>query len=99
VNDRLASDYADVFAELDALVFLLAPSFEAILRWRIEQEHKLAASADGHAAGVMNDGQVREFIQYFERITRNNLLTVRSNADIVLELDEYHDCVGSHYRE
>jgi len=99
VNGRLASDYADVFAALDALVFLQAPGYEAILRWRIEQEHKLAASADGHAAGVMNDAQVREFIQYFERVTRNNLHTVRSNADIVLELDEYHDCVGSHYRE
>ena len=98
VNDRLAADYADVFAELDALVFLQAPGFDAIVRWRVEQEHKLAASAGGRAAGVMSDAQVREFIQYFERITRNNLQAVRSNADIVLELDEYHDCVGSHYR-
>jgi D-glycerate 3-kinase len=98
VNERLAEDYADVFANLDALVFLQAPSFDAILRWRIEQEHKLAASAGGCATGDMDDAQVREFIRYFERITRNNLEVVRSNADIVLELDEYHDCVGSHYR-
>jgi D-glycerate 3-kinase len=98
VNERLASDYADVFADLDAVVFLQAPNFDAILRWRIEQEHKLAASAGAGARGVMNDAQVREFIRYYERITRNNLETVRSNADIVLELDEYHDCVGSHYR-
>ena len=98
VNERLAADYADVFAELDALVFLQAPSFDAILRWRIEQERKLAASAGNRAAGLMDDAQVREFIGYFERITRNNLETVRSNADIVLELDAYHDCVSSHYR-
>ena len=51
------------------------------------------------AAGIMSDSVVREFIRYFERITRNNLQTVRSNADIVLELDEYHDCVASNYRE
>jgi D-glycerate 3-kinase len=99
VNERLASDYAAVFANLDALVFLQAPGFDAILRWRIEQEHKLAATAGPHAPGIMSDDQVRDFIQYFERITRNNLETVRSNADIVLELDEYHDCVASHYRE
>ena len=99
VNDRLASDYAALFADLDALAFLQAPSFGAILRWRIEQEHKLAAATDGRAAGVMNDEQVREFVQYFERISRNNLQAVRSNADIVLELDEYHDCVASQYRE
>ncbi len=99
VNGRLAADYADVFSGLDALVFLLAPGFEAILRWRIEQEHKLAVSTNGHAAGIMSDAQVCEFIRYFERITRNNLRTVRSIADIVLELDEYHDCVGSQFPE
>jgi D-glycerate 3-kinase len=99
VNGRLASDYAAMFATLDALVFLQAPSFDAILRWRIEQERKLAATAKPHAPGIMSDDQVRDFIQYFERITRNNLETVRSNADIVLELDEYHDCVASHFRE
>ena len=99
VNDRLASDYAQIFAELDGLVFLQAPSFEAVLRWRVEQEQKLAADADEGAPGLMNEDQVAEFVQYFERITRNNLAAVRSNADIVLELGEYHDCVASHYRE
>ncbi len=99
VNERLRRDYARLFRELDAVVFLQAPGFEAILRWRIEQERKLAASAAGHAGAVMSDEQVREFIRHFERITRNNLDAVGSNADIVLELDEYHDCVASHYRE
>ena len=99
VNGRLASDYAAVFASLDALVFLQAPGFDAILRWRIEQERKLAATTMPHAPGIMSDDQVRDFIRYFERITRNNLETVRSNADIVLELDEYHNCVASQYRE
>ena len=99
VNDRLATDYAEVFAELDALVFLQAPDFDAVLRWRIEQEHKLAAAAVSEGPGIMSDAQVREFVQYFERITRNNLDTVRSNADIVFELDEYHDCIAAHYRE
>jgi len=99
VNKRLASDYAELFAALDALVFLQAPGFDAILRWRIEQEHKLAAAARPGAPGIMNDEQVLEFIEYFERITRNNLATVGSNADIVLELDEYHDCVAIRYRD
>ena len=99
VNERLRTDYAGVFAELDALVFLQAPNFEAVLRWRLEQEQKLAAAAAGEAVGIMDENEVAEFIRYFERITRNNLEAVRSNADIVLELDEYHDCVASDYRE
>jgi D-glycerate 3-kinase len=99
VNERLASDYAQVFAELDALVFLRAPDFDAIVRWRIEQERNLAATAGARAPGLMDDRQVGEFIRYFERITRHNLEVVRSNADIVLDLDRYHDCVASQYRE
>jgi D-glycerate 3-kinase len=99
VNERLRTDYADVFAGLDALVFLQAPGFTSIFRWRLEQEQKLAASAGADAAGIMNESQVEAFIHYFERISRHNLDVVRGNADIVLELDEYHDCVASRYRD
>jgi len=98
INERLRTDYAAVFAELDALVFLQAPDFESILRWRVEQEQKLAATTDTKAGAIMNPRQVATFIQYFERITRRNLDVIRSSADIVLELDEYHDCVAAHYR-
>jgi len=79
-------------------VFLQAPSFGAIHRWRLEQEQKLAASAPSDASGIMNGEQVAEFIQYYERITRNNLAVMPGIADVVLELDETHDCVASHYR-
>lgn len=99
VNRRLGSDYAEVFESLGALVFLQAPNFDAIRRWRTEQERQLAASAGSHAVGVMNESEVAEFIQHFERITRNDLETVRNTADVVLELDEYHHCAASHYRE
>lgn len=96
-NDRLNSDYASSFSKLDALVFLQAPSFDAIYRWRLEQEQKLAASAPSNASGIMSREQVAVFIQYYERITRNNLAVMPGVADVVLELNEAHDCVASHY--
>ena len=98
VNERLSSEYAALFGRLDALVFLQAPSFDAIYRWRLQQEQKLAASRPQDTSGIMDAGQIAEFIQYYERITRNNLDVIRSSADVVLELDEYHNCVASHYR-
>lgn len=98
VNNHLKSDYADLFGQLDELVFLQAPSFDAIFRWRLEQEQKLAVSVADDAVGVMDEQQIAEFIQYYERITRNNLAVIRGSADVVLELDKYHDCVASHYR-
>ena len=98
VNDRLASDYAAVFAKLDALVFLKAPSFGAVYRWRLEQEHKLAATRPSEAPGIMDELQIAEFIQHYERITRSNLEHIGNSADIVLELDEYHQCIASRVR-
>jgi len=98
-NDHLKSAYAELFGQLDALVFLRAPSFEAIFRWRLEQEQKLAASAPEDASGIMSARQIEEFIQFYERITRNNLERLPGIADVVLELDESHDCVASRYRD
>ena len=98
VNERLASDYASLFGTLDALIFLKAPSFDAIYRWRLEQEQKLAATAPDDVAGIMDEQQIARFIAHYERITRRNIDRIGEIADVVLELDEYHRCVASHYR-
>ncbi|MGI9232100.1 MAG: hypothetical protein ACR2RD_00580 [Woeseiaceae bacterium] len=94
VNDQLKTRYAKVFARLDMLVFLAAPSFDAILRWRLEQERKLADKSPSGATGLMNEHQIRGFIQFYERLTRANLGTLRDTADVVFELDETHSIVS-----
>lgn len=90
VNDQLDKHYASIFDELDKLVFMQAPGFDAILRWRLEQEEKLAAVSSGSASGLMDKEQVTRFIQFFERLTRVNLATLPDAADIVFTLDETH---------
>ena len=94
VNAQLAGDYAVLFAQLGALVFLQAPDFDAVYRWRLEQERKLPADAPA----AMDDAQVAGFIQYFERLTRANLAHLPDIADAVLELDDDHRCARSSYR-
>ncbi len=94
VNDRLKVDYKGIFSRLDLLVFLAAPSFDAILRWRLEQEQKLADVSLPGAAGLMDEQQIRRFIQFYERLTRANLAVLRDTADVVYELDESHAIVG-----
>ena len=93
-NERLRQEYETIFARLDALVFLAAPSFDAILDWRKEQEHKLAqkSSAGTH---VMNDEEVVRFIGFYERITRNNLSMIPSRADVVFTLDRSHAVIDA----
>ena len=82
---------------MDALIFLQAPNLDAVYRWRLEQEKKLAASSPGQAPGVMNSQQITHFMQHFERLTRVNLATLPGIADVVLELNQNHDCVRSRY--
>lgn len=97
-NERLKSDYRRIFDELDALVFLQAPGFDAIYRWRLEQEQKLAAAAPANASGIMSESQIAEFIRFYERITRSNLRRLPECADVVLELDENHGIAAARYR-
>lgn len=97
VNTQLKQAYAELFAQLDALIFLRAPGFGAIRRWRMEQEEKLAESLSGSAEGVMSADQILVFIQHYERLTRWNLEILPSSAEVVLELNENHDCVRSSY--
>lgn len=90
VNDQLNKRYASIFDDLDKLVFMQAPGFDAILRWRLEQEEKLAATSSQAASALMNREQVTRFVQFFERLTRANLATLPDTADIVFTLDETH---------
>jgi len=98
VNEQLKRGYADLFARLDYLFFLQAPDFDAVFRWRLEQEIKLAEKSPKDSAGIMNREQIAAFIQYYERLTRANFVSLPKMADVVLELDQSHDCVRSIYR-
>jgi D-glycerate 3-kinase len=86
VNKRLAYDYRQLFAMLDALIFLRVPSFDKVLEWRRLQEAKLRV-ADG--AG-QSDAELAEFIQYYERLTRHALASLPETADIVVDIDDSH---------
>ncbi|NNC78389.1 MAG: hypothetical protein HKN77_10530 [Woeseiaceae bacterium] len=97
VNDKLGNEYAELFQELDSLLFLKVPDFEAVQRWRLEQEQKLRQSAGKNATAVMSDEEVVEFIQYYERITRENLHVLPSIADAVIELDDNHQAISLNY--
>lgn len=98
VNDQLNGSYADLFAQLDALIFLRAPNMGAVHRWRLEQEEKLAATHTDADEDIMDSQQVARFVQHYERLTRENLASLPDIADVVLELGDQHDCARSRYQ-
>jgi D-glycerate 3-kinase len=90
VNEQIKANYESIFDKLDYLIFMRAPSFDAILRWRVEQEEKLADVSPKGSSGLMNKEQIERFLQYYERMTRANLATLASSADVVFNLDDTH---------
>ena len=87
-NAQLATDYADLFAILDAFAYLRAPDLESIRRWRLEQE------AERPAAQRMNAAAVDRFVEHYERITREMLATLPGRADWTIELAPDHSIAG-----
>lgn len=97
VNTALAGDYQALFGGIGRLVLLQAPSFEAVLGWRLEQERKLRDRLvrEGRGAGrAMSDAQVTAFIQHYERLTRWILAEMPGRADAVVRLDEHRRPIG-----
>ena len=98
VNAALAADYAPLFARMDMMVMLQAPSFEQVYAWRGLQEEKLRQSrqeaAGSDLSGIMNREQLSRFIQHFERLTRHSLATLPASADLVFRLNENHRVVA-----
>ena len=87
-NDVLGGPYRELFAA-DALILLAAPGFDAVYRWRLQQEHALAADvAAGRRTGrAMSDDEVARFIQYYQRLTDHISGEMPGRADLVVRLD------------
>ncbi|WP_309606647.1 kinase [Phenylobacterium sp.] len=81
VNNQLDGPYQFLFARLQDLILLEAPSFEVVAGWRAEQE----AKAKG--AGGMAQADIPRFVAHYERLTRWILAEMPARADWVVTLN------------
>lgn len=84
VNAQLAGPYRALWDRFDAILFLQAPGFDVVSRWRRQQEE----TALGRALTEPEAARIDRFVRHFERITRAMLagdlraeVTVRLAAD------------------
>jgi D-glycerate 3-kinase len=89
VNAALAGSYQPLFESLDYLVYLAVPDFEAVARWRGEQELTLPQPQR------MDTARLTRFIAHYERLTRWMLDEVPARADMVIHLTAAHGIAGS----
>lgn len=97
VNRQLQKHYPPLFDQVDIWVMLRAPGFATVYDWRLEQEHKLAASlANNGAAGrVMSDTEIHRFIQHYQRLTEHGLETLPSQVNFLFTLDSQRQIVNA----
>ena len=88
VNDALVR-YQALFARFDRLVFLQVPNFEAVRRWRAEQELQLPKRQRMSAA------KLRRFTAHYERLTYWMLRDLPGRADLTVVLDDNHAIASS----
>ena len=85
VEAALAGLYQDLFKAPDLTVFLRAPDFPTVRRWRGEQEAELArAIAAGRPGRAMGEAELDDFLARYERITRR--LIADPPGDVVVGL-------------
>lgn len=96
-NQQLHNIYPALFSQVDIWIMLKAPSFECVFNWRLEQEEKLAAALQQQgklsSAGIMTTDEIARFIQHYQRITENTLMTLPDKVHFLFELDKHRDII------
>ena len=88
VNNELKKNYLKIFKKINHLIFLKVPNFQSVYRWRLLQEHKLQLILKNKK--TMSSNQIKKFIMYYERTTKQMLKDLPHRANTVLYLDKKH---------
>lgn len=100
INRKLAQDYRQLFALLDLMVVLKAPSFECVYNWRLLQEQKLIEKLKSSAperinkSRTMSPDEIKRFISHYQRLTEHALDSLPQHADWLLTLAEDHSVLS-----
>ena len=88
VNSHLKNQYKKLFNKLDKLIYLKAPDFDWVFRWRLHQEEKMKLTSKDKK--IMSKSEVRNFIMYYERLTKHMMRDLKNISDLTIYLDTKH---------
>ncbi len=88
VNNLLKNRYKNLFGQIDKLVYLKVPNFNYIIKWRWLQEQKMKLTSKSKK--TMSKIQVKEFIMFYERLTKHMMKNYSKISDLTIFLDKHH---------
>ena len=87
VNNELMINYKKIFKLIDYKIYIKVPSFKHVFRWRLLQEKKLSLKSKNK--NVMKTNEVKRFIMFYERITKDMMKNLKDN-NIIIYLSNNH---------
>ena len=72
---------------IDKIIFLKVPSFKHVYKWRLLQE-KNQNFLKGKK--TMDNNQIKNFIMFYERLTKHMLKNPPQQTQITIEIDKKH---------
>mgnify|MGYP001268065825 CR=1 FL=1 len=85
-NSQLKKDYKNVFSLFDQQIYIQAPSFTYILKWRNAQEKNNAIKSKQKKFMKKND--LKKFVDHYEKLTKWMMKTMPAKADMLIKIDE-----------
>ena len=87
VNNELMINYKKIFKLIDYKIYIKVPSFKHVFKWRLLQEKKLSLKSKNKS--VMKTNEVKRFIMFYERITKDMMKNFKDN-NIIIYLSNNH---------
>ena len=84
-NSLLRNEYKSVFSLFEKKIYIKAPSFKYVLKWRYAQEKNNASKSNNNK--IMNKPILQEFIQHYEKLTKWMMLTMPAKTDMLIKID------------
>tara|TARA_Y100000741_G_scaffold338708_1_gene298991 strand:+ start:363 stop:1289 length:927 start_codon:yes stop_codon:yes gene_type:complete len=100
VNNQLKNKYKSLFEQLDGLLYLKAKNFNLLKTWRLKQERKLRIKTKNKKnLKIMNNTDVINFMQTYQRITQNMFKYTSKYASIIIKLNSSHQIKSVNYKK
>ena len=90
VNEKLKKDYKKVFSMIDHYIFMKAPDFKVVFKWRLLQEAKLKKKSK-YINKTMSYNEIKKFVMFYQRITLQMIKDLSKSASIVMFLKKNHE--------
>ena len=97
VNEKLKKEYRKIFSMIDHYIFMKAPSFKIVFKWRLLQENKLKKQYR-KSKKIMSYKEIKKFIMFYQRITLQMIKDLGKSAAIVIFLKKNHEIKKVLYR-